>query len=259
MGSDKADLVVSDGLSQRERGLNLLGSVTESVRLSIATDDDRTYSIPTVRDARTNAGPLAGLEAAFREAPACAWLVIACDLPLLTESVLRVLANERDPRVDATCFTSRFDGKPEPLCAIYEPSAAPKLAAALDRDLRCVRKFLGSLDRKEVVLAEANALDNCNRPEDLAEARLSLAHGRQDKTVTVEYCGPLREQAGVSSEEIRTEAATAAGLWEELRMARDFSLELDALRVAINDEFQPWTHPLQSNDRVALFPPFAGG
>ena len=75
----------------------------------------------------------------------------------------------------------------------------------------------------------------------------------------MEFCGPLREQAGTMSATIRTTAATAAGLWEELRMDRNFSLDLEAVRVAINDEFQPWTHPLQNDDRVALFPPFAGG
>ena len=145
------------------------------------------------------------------------------------------------------------------MCTIYEPSAAAKLAIALDQDVRCARKFLFSLERVELALPEASALDNCNRPEDLAEARLRLAQGRREKRIIVEFCGPLREEAGVSREEIRTEAATAAGLWEELRMARKFSLDLDAVRVAINDEFQPWTHPLQPNDRVSLFPPFAGG
>ena len=46
----------------------------------------------------------------------------------------------------------------------------------------------------------------------LEEARLGLAHGREEKTVTVEFCGPLREEAGSASESIRTSAATAAGL-----------------------------------------------
>ena len=63
----------------------------------------------------------------------------------------------------------------------------------------------------------------------------------------------------MNSEDVQTEAATAAGLWEELRMARNLSLDLEAVRIAINDEFQPWTHPLKDRDRLALFPPFAGG
>ena len=259
MGRDKADLVVVANLSLRERGLQLLGAITDSAHLSIAADDERPYESATLRDLREDAGPLAGLEAAFNQSPDAAWLVIACDLPFLTDSVLRELAEQRDPTCDATCFTSRFDGKPEPLCTIYEPSAAALLTEALENGVRCARKFLFSLRRHELSLPDRSALDNCNRPEDLEEARLSLAEGRRVKTITVEFCGALREEAGTAREAIQTEAATAAGLWEELRMAKNFSLDLDAVRAAINDEFQPWTHPLADNDRLALYPPFAGG
>jgi molybdopterin-guanine dinucleotide biosynthesis protein A len=259
MGRDKADLVVADGLSLRTRGLQLLQAQTSAAYLSIAADDERAYENPVLRDARPDFGPLAGLEAAFRHAPEAAWLVLACDLPLLTPDVLHHLISYRDPAADATCFTSRFDGKPEPLCAIYEPAAAATLETALDNDQRCARRFLASLERKELALPEPSALDNCNRPEDLEEVRQRLAGEGTLKTIVVEFCGPLREEAGARAEEIRTRAATAAGLWEELRMARDFSLGIDAVRIAINDEFQPWTTALRDRDRLALFPPFAGG
>ena len=259
MGSDKADLVVDSGLSLRDRGLQLLAPVTEEIHLSIARDDQRSYQCDTIRDLQPGAGPLAGLEAAFQQAPEAAWLVTACDLPFLTDSVLQRLLEARDPERDATCFTSRFDGKPEPLCAIYEPSAAMPLARVLADQVRCARKFLSSLDRRELDLPDRSALDNCNRPEDLEEARIALSNGRSKKVIVVEYCGILREDAGNAMEEIETEAATAAGLWEELRMARDLSLELEAVRIAINDEFQSWSHPLSDRDKLTLFPPFAGG
>ena len=259
MGSDKADLVVDSGLSLRDRGLQLLGAVTDEIHLSIAWDDQRSYQCATIRDLQPDTGPLAGLEAAFQLAPGAAWLVTACDLPFLTGSVLQFLREARDPDRAATCFTSRFDGKPEPLCTIYEPSTAMPLARALADEVRCARKFLSSLDRKELDLPDKSALDNCNRPEDLEEARLALRNGRTTKAIMVEYCGILREDAGSAAEELETTAATAAGLWEELRMAHNLSLELEAVRIAINDEFQPWSHPLTHRDKLTLFPPFAGG
>lgn len=259
MGTDKADLVVHDGLSLRDRGLQLLQSATDAPFLSIAADDDRSYSVTTLRDQREDAGPLAGIEAAFLHTPETPWLVAACDLPFLTREVLLHLVNHRDSSADATCFTSRFDGKPEPLCTIYEPAAAPKLKTALDNNIRCARKFLFSLERHEIELPQAMALDNCNRPEDLEEARLRKKQGDITKTIQVDYCGSLHDQAGTRSESVRTEAATAAGLWEELRMKNRFSLEIDSVRVAINDCLQPWTHPLADQDRVVLFPPYAGG
>ena len=259
MGSDKADLVLSDGLSLRDQGLELLNLVTEETYLSTAGDDRRTYHCNTIPDLRHDAGPLAGLEAAFARAPQAAWLVTACDLPFLTSSVLQCLREARDPDREATCFISRFDGKPEPLCTIYEPASAKALAHCLSEKVYCARRFLSSLDRKEVDLPEKSALDNCNRPEDLQEARTALENGRCAKTIVVEYCGILREDAGMADEEVRTESATAAGLWEELRMSRGLSLDLNAVRIAINDEFQPWNHPLANQDKLTLFPPFAGG
>ena len=254
MGSDKAELVVDGELSLRDRGLQLLDVVTAETHLSIAQDDQRSYQSDTIRDLRPDAGPLAGLEAAFQQAPGAAWLVTACDLPFLTGSVLQFLREARDPDREATCFTSRFDGRPEPLCAIYEPSAATALTRALAGEMRCARKFLYSLHRREHDIP-----DNCNRPEDLEEARLTLRNGRTTKTIMVEYCGILREDTGTAAEELETTAVTAAGLWEELRMSRNLSLGLEAVRIAINDEFQPWSHPLAHQDKLTLFPPFAGG
>ena len=259
MGCDKADLVIVEGLSMRERGIQLLGTVTAQSYLSIGEDDDRIYNCPTIRDLRKNAGPMAGLESAFAHSPEAAWLVTACDLPFLTPSTLKHLVEHRDPTCNATCFKSRFDGKPEPLCTIYESSSRAALEQALSLGRGCARRFLSSLTRREIELPELSALDNCNRPEDLEEARQSLTHGRSIKRIHAEYCGVLRENAGLDSEEIQTEATTAAGLWEELRMSRGLSLEIDSVRVAVNDEFSSWSHQLLDEDKVTLFPPFSGG
>ena len=259
MGRDKGDLVIVEGLSMRQRGMQLLDTVTEHSYLAIAGDDDRSYSFPTIRDLRQNAGPMAGLESAFAHAPDAAWLVTACDLPFLTSSTLNYLVEHRDSTRDATCFISRFDGKPEPLCTIYESSAHATLQKALSDKGGCARRFLSALTRREIDLPDYSALDNCNRPEDLEEARQTLAHGRSVKRILVEYCGVLREDAGLDSEEVQTGAATAAGLWEELRMSRALSLEIDSVKVAINDEFGIWSHQLNKQDKITFFPPFAGG
>ena len=259
MGTDKAALVVNGELNLRDRGMQLLQAHTEECYLSIASDDTRPHPHPTLPDRHEGIGPLGGLEAAIAHAPEAAWLVLACDLPLLTEEVLARLVAERDSASEATCVTSRFDGLPVPLCAIYEPAAAVKLAQALENDRRCARKFLLSLERTELALPDPAALDNCNRPEDLEEARLRTEHGAVPKTIEVEFCGKLRDEAGERHAHVQTTAATAAGLWEELRMSRQLSLGLDSVKVAINDELVPWTHPLHEADRLALFPPFAGG
>lgn len=79
------------------------------------------------------------------------------------------------------------------------------------------------------------------------------------KTVTVRYFAALREQRGLVEEQVATEAATAAELYEELRGRHGFTLPADRLRVAVNDEFEPWGAAVRDADSVVFIPPVAGG
>jgi molybdopterin-guanine dinucleotide biosynthesis protein A len=84
---------------------------------------------------------------------------------LLDEATLRTLLAARDPRKDATAFASRFDGLPEPLCAIWEPSSHALLAQRCAAGSPCPRKAL--LQSDIVLLPEPGAaLDNVNTPEE---------------------------------------------------------------------------------------------
>lgn len=259
MGSDKAELAVHGDESLRDRGMRLLGDVTDQASLSIAADDSRSYPIPTLADAIADKGPLGGILTALESEPGSAWLVVACDLPNLDGDTLAHLVAARDPAADATAFLSDIDAIPEPLCAIYEPSAITQLRADVGANKLCARHFIRSLNLHSIPLPSAGALRNCNRPEDIEELRLQAAAGPVEKTVTLEFFAMLRDQAGCSTKAHTTRAATAAGLWDEVRLLHKFSIDLDAVMVAINDEFSKWNHPLEDQDRVAFMPPFAGG
>jgi molybdopterin converting factor subunit 1 len=79
------------------------------------------------------------------------------------------------------------------------------------------------------------------------------------KTVSVRYFAILREQRGLDDETVTTSAPTASELYDELRARHGFTLARDRLRVAINDDFKPWTTPLQEGDTLVFIPPVAGG
>lgn len=115
-----------------------------------------------------DAGPLAGLLSAFRQDSRAAWLVLACDLPLLDEITLQFLVDHRNTAGYATAFRSAHDGLPEPLCAIYEPAMGPILEASY---------AAGTLRPREILLQQSAAvtllrlpvpeiLENANTPED---------------------------------------------------------------------------------------------
>jgi molybdopterin converting factor subunit 1 len=76
--------------------------------------------------------------------------------------------------------------------------------------------------------------------------------------IRIEYFAILRERAGCNTEEVETNAGTAAELFEELRTRYQFP-EMGQLKVAINDEFGDWNACLADGDSVVFIPPVAGG
>jgi len=176
MQRDKAGLEYQ-GRDQLARAVDLLSRHVEqvfvSVRASQQSDPLRTRW-PLIVDAVPGEGPLAGICSALMAHPDRPWLVVACDLPFLSDQVLAHLVKLRKPQQPATAYRSTHDGLPEPLCAIWEPAAAPLLAAFRDRGGHCPRKFLLQLGAPLLDLPDARALDNINTPQEYAAAVASL-------------------------------------------------------------------------------------
>ncbi len=82
---------------------------------------------------------------------------------------------------------------------------------------------------------------------------------RNVKTIRLEYFAIFKDQAGVASETIQTNAVTARELYAQIARRHRFSLEEDRLRVAINEDFRPFDSKLQDGDEVVFIPPVAGG
>ena len=78
-------------------------------------------------------------------------------------------------------------------------------------------------------------------------------------TVHLQYYAQLREQAGRTGEQVATTASDLRALYRELRARHGFTLDTDALKVAVNSEFSAWDRPLHDGDTVVFIPPVAGG
>jgi molybdopterin converting factor small subunit len=83
--------------------------------------------------------------------------------------------------------------------------------------------------------------------------------GGSDKQVHVQYYALLRDERGVGAETLRTGAVTVRELYDELRDRHGFSLGIDKLSLAVNDEFASWERRLDDKDQVVFIPPVAGG
>jgi len=77
----------------------------------------------TITDENKFRGPFNGILSAHNLHPEVAWLVLACDLPLMDLTALKQLVEERDADKFATSFSNKENPLPEPVCAIWEPKA----------------------------------------------------------------------------------------------------------------------------------------
>ncbi|HXZ58964.1 MAG TPA: NTP transferase domain-containing protein [Steroidobacteraceae bacterium] len=263
MGQDKAALRVG-GRTQLEQAMTLLAPHVARAFVSVRPDQ-RSEALrgrfEQIEDTRENLGPIAGIIAAQERYPDCAWLVLACDLPLLDAATLEFLLRARAPERLATAFRSSHDRLPEPLCAVYEPASRGALAAYVARGQNCPRKFLLGADVQLIDEPNPRALDNANTPEEYASAMSTLdgAPVAATRRVTVQYFALLREQAGRGTESLVTAARTPRELYAELARRYPFSLDPAVLRVAINSEFGDWSAPLADGDAIVFIPPVAGG
>ena len=263
MGEDKAALAYA-GHTQLERAMALLGARVERAWVSVREDqqaDPLRGQFAQIADRRRDLGPMAGILAAQETHPQAAWLVLACDLPLLDEATLVQLVAARAPEAVATAYRSSHDGLPEPLCAIYEPRSHALLEEYVRAGRNCPRKFLIEAGARLLDEPNPRALDNVNTPEEYgsAMANLHLDAPATRKHIKVQYYALLREQAGRSDEALETAARTPRELYEELQGRHPFSLAPEMLRVAVNAEFGEWTQPLADGDSVVFIPPVAGG
>lgn len=256
MGSDKAGLILRDGLTQRERGIKLLKSLCDQVFISTSEDTGEENTIP---DAFGSVGPLGAIASAQQADPTTAWFVLACDLPMLEQEHLETLQNARDAKLNATYFASATDNLPEPLCAIWEPSSASALSAALENGQRCPRSVLNSLHCKALPSPGLWTLANTNTEADLVEIRARLNNSTTAKTITVTYFAQLREQVGSDSELIETDCETPAGLFEQIRARHQLTCKRKGMMVAVNGDFTDWAHPITDGEEIVFIPPVAGG
>ncbi len=171
MGEDKG-AIAYHGLPQREYAARMLESLCEETYISCRKDQvgEIETEFPLLADTFDGLGPFGAILSAFREDPEAAWLVVACDLPLLNEKSIRQLRNQRNLSKLATAFNSPVNEFPEPLIAIWEPRAYPVLLQFLAQGYSCPRKVLINSMIALLDAEDPKALMNVNSPEEKEQA-----------------------------------------------------------------------------------------
>ena len=173
MGFDKA-LINWHGKEQRYYMADLLSDFCDEVFISCRQDQEIEAPYVDLPDSFIGLGPFGAILSAFRERPDEAWLVVACDLPLLTETSLQYLVNNRNISTIATAYQSSFNDFPEPLITIWEPKSYPVLLSFLAQGYSCPRKVLINSDITLLQAPNQEELTNVNTPEEFERAKSTL-------------------------------------------------------------------------------------
>jgi len=174
MGSDKAFLQF-EGRTLLARALDLLRSLTPEVRIVGPAAKFAPHG-QVIEDVYPGRGPLAGIHAALSASTAELNLILAVDLPFVSESLLRFIV-EQARAADAVVTVPRIAGGYQPLCAVYRRAFAPLAQAALEAGRNKIDALFAATTTRILEEPElsrfafsAAMFDNLNTPEDLRRA-----------------------------------------------------------------------------------------
>ena len=173
MGTDKSQLVL-DGRTLTQHIATTLSRVASTVTIVGSRIADP--QLRTLEDVYPEWGALGGLHTAL-SACSTAWsLVVACDMPFVSEELFLRLASFRGDFEAVAPIQA--DGRPQPLCALYRVDPCLAIAEKLIKSgERRPATLLQSVRTRWVLFAEVADLagairffSNMNTPEDYARA-----------------------------------------------------------------------------------------
>ena len=176
LGRTKGDLVLErgDGTSLAERAASALWPLCTSVVISVAPGaKNPAPRHPAIEDTVVGNGPLAGIDAAFRETGNADLLVLACDYPRVETTLLRKLVLFADEGSEDLVMLTDPAGRDHPLVAAWKRSTASVVREAVEAGRFRVHGLLPDLDVRRLGPVMLPGMDlgrtllNVNWPEDL--------------------------------------------------------------------------------------------
>ena len=162
MGRDKALLPLGESTMVQEIA-GRVRQVAGNVTLIGPPEKYGLLGLSVIPDEIENCGPLGGLYTALRATGADWNLLVACDMPHVTEMFLRQLLEAADGS-DADCIVPEIDGKRDPLCAVYHRRLMGAARSAIDLKLFKMQDFIATLRTSYWRVRDPRPLQNVNTP-----------------------------------------------------------------------------------------------
>jgi molybdenum cofactor guanylyltransferase len=175
MGHDKS-LLDFHGKPQREFLFELLSKFCLNVYTSGKSQPAIPDHLNPLPDAFQIRGPLNGILSALSLDHQKAWLSVPVDMPYINEELLSFLIANRDETKNATCFYDSDGQFPEPLFAIWEPSAFRFMMDFYQQGKSRPREFLMTHEIRLLKSPSPLLHVNVNDPADLKNFRNRNGH-----------------------------------------------------------------------------------
>lgn len=161
MGSDKGSIIYHKS-PQREHLADLMQPFCDMVFISCRAEQEIISAYPLILDKYENVGPIGAILTAFEHYSDIAWLVVACDLPLINRSAIEFLIKNRNLNTIATAFQHPDNQQIEPLAAIWEAASYPILQAYLKKGHKSPKRLLENNQVHRVQPFDKRILKNIN-------------------------------------------------------------------------------------------------
>lgn len=173
MGANKA-LLELNGKKVIEHVATAVRKVADEVMLITNTPEEFAFlRLPMFRDDIQGIGPLGGIYTALQKCTARHCLIVACDLPFLSEPLLRFLSeNAGNDKV----FAIDAGNGVEPLCAVYSKACLPAIAKQMAQKQYKVADLLTKVQARVVrfdasySFYSSHLFYNINTPEEWRRA-----------------------------------------------------------------------------------------
>jgi molybdenum cofactor guanylyltransferase len=177
MGKPKEMLEIS-GQTLLERTCLLL---LETVGSCLVVSNNKEHSkilpdtVPVYPDKFPEQGPLGGIATGMFYSQNQRILVVACDMPLLTQETISFITEQSgNMEAEFDVLLPSWGGRQHPLCAVYHRRLYPVIEQLLSQGNRRIFNLLQTVKVKNVDMTPISAYDvfyNMNTPEEYEQVR----------------------------------------------------------------------------------------
>jgi len=165
MGRDKALMAYGDH-TLAEHVARVVERACGSVVLVGCPERYRALSYPAIEDVLPEQGPLGGIQTALSASSAEWNLVVACDMPLITEVLLESLLEAAGQCAGDCIVPVSPDGRLQPLCALYRRRCLGTVSSLLGRGVRKMREAIPQLSPILLPIRSEAPFRNLNTPQE---------------------------------------------------------------------------------------------